>query len=719
MRAGALFVCTCAAVFGGLIALGVVGEQQPYYGPPGLSELSAPPRLPIEAPPPSGTFRITRLLMPFDIAKVALADASQYDKKDAFFFRYLFLPYAWEIEKYLPTTNFVANLVLNRDALIQYGVQVHPQLVRYDLRLLASKGVDLQNLIDTFEELAFDPYWHEFIEVRDDVDDALDVAVDSFKLFLEALEQLQMKDKRATVKAEWSAFLQVARLQEELSRRRQFDLVFLNQVVKDADRVLVPHYFDTSPAFGNALKFLRDAIANLAKKAGDVAKVEVRSRRSDGGALGINQEITIPARHAGVAFALLCDLVQSDAAIVRADHFIHRATSTIDLSHGAGLYARFLGLRNNINDGNTDFSRLILDLGGNLEVINKQRTDQAAAMFTSNVTGRSRKILFFNVGQRVTAGTGLFVYTQDPSDEQANAQNDPIRNLIAFEFAAQEVIWERLDGMLGFSLYNAAGVFQASAPDNVVVDHSIPSPYTKRLQSCISCIRCHGPQGGHMAVVNDVQRLTKSGADVIDDLSSGAGRDELIARLVGQYEGDLTKPLNRSRDDFSEACFRSTKAILRPPVVSTAPPYYSLHELKGWTAAESCQHLTEVYNRYVYEWMGPKQILSELGYLVENERQALELLRQVIPPIGPDHAGFILLDPIIGAMRAGIPLPRRSVELVYFDIALRSMLTADKIKQSEVRQQYDKLMSRKHKSRPIPAGKLNLKKPEPKKALAP
>ena len=54
--------------------------------------------------------------------------------------------------------------------------------------------------------------------------------------------------------------------------------------------------------------------------------------------------------------------IPSDAAIVRADHFMQRSLASVDEGSGAGLYPAFVGLRSNVK-GKTDFQLLLEDLG--------------------------------------------------------------------------------------------------------------------------------------------------------------------------------------------------------------------------------------------------------------------------------------------------------------------------------------------------------------------
>ena len=642
------------------------------------------------------SFTMKRRLVPFDAAKIALLDALQYDPvKDTPFLRYLFIPDTPDV--WVPTLNFAVNMCVSQSLFIQYGTQIHPNVLRYDLRLLATDPDDLKNLINVWEQFAFDPYFHEFVTLKDKTDNALEQAQDALKIFLEAggAKLQAFADALAklgddSAKAEWTQFLKLAQLKTEMSKTRVFDLVFLNQFVKDADQAIktlsddATSKSDKGKALVQTLKDLRDAVEQLAKEAGKTQVVEVVGRRSAQGGLGSNVEVPIPARHGGAALAVLVQLTQSDAAITFAPHYLHRTCATVDLGHGAGLYYDFVGIKSNQNDGLTDFQRFLKDFGINLEQIDVLESLNAAAIFTSNVTGRERKVIFLQgSGARPAVAGALLTYTQDPGENQTAAANSPMRNLINFEFAAQEAIADRKNGMLAWALFDAAGVLQLSAPDFVVSDHSVPAPYCTRLHAPISCIRCHGPQRGHMPVKNDVELLTSKRIDILDDQASADKLDELLQILVAIYRwrpDDETSraPLVRSRDDFAYAIYLATAGIGRPG--------YQVYQYpRGWSAAEACGKMGELWNGYSYQWITPLIALRELGYEVESEKEALKLIQHVIPAIGPDPVfGITLLDPTIAAIRLGIPVPRASYELVYFDLALRSLLTAQEVAAGEV-----------------------------------
>lgn len=236
-----------------------------------------------------------------------------------------------------------------------------------------------------------------------------------------------------------------------------------------------------------------------------------------------------------------------------------------------------------------------------------------------------------------------------------------------------------------------------------------------------------------MPIKNDIDLLTSKGVDLLDDLASADNLDDLLDRLVGEYRfnpNDPTSraPLVRSRDDFGDAIYRATAGIGRPGL-----PLYTVYQYpRGWSASEACGHMGNLWNDYAYVWVTPLIALRELGYEVKDEKEAARLIRHVIPAIGPDKFGLTLLDPAVAALRLGIPIPRASYELIFFDISLRSLITAPAIAAGEVRPQVAQSRSgRKPLTRTVTpkkpiirAGEKTDEKPakkkaETKKALAP
>jgi hypothetical protein len=177
------------------------------------------------------------------------------------------------------------------------------------------------------------------------------------------------------------------------------------------------------------------------------------------------EAVAVAAAHVGLeTHVMLQGLTQSAAPVVRADWWIVKSLTTLD----GGLYYDLVGIERKPAQG-TARDAFFKKVGVDVKEIEKLRSDQRTAMFKSKVTGRPRRVDYYQgIAVRPDSGSGLVIVTYDTSEEQVKAKNDPIRNLLEFEFAAQEIIAERPNGLHYYVLFAANGDLQDSAPDNVV-----------------------------------------------------------------------------------------------------------------------------------------------------------------------------------------------------------------------------------------------------------
>lgn len=244
----------------------------------------------------------------------------------------------------------------------------------------------------------------------------------------------------------------------------------------------------------------------------------------------------------------LAGLSLSTGAVYRADFLVTKMLSTLE----GGKYYDFLQVDRQPEKGTPQDAWL-----ANLGIFEAQTKaiagDQRTALFRSNITGKPRRIdVLFGIGR----GGSLCTITHDVADEDTDAGQHPLRNLIAFSDSAREIIVQRPNGTHAFALTNSDGEFVDSAPDNVARDHTVPAPYTSRLQPAISCIRCHGPHDGYQPFGNDVAKILSSRLDVFSDLQVDGialTREQAVDRLAGLYAGQLDVPdglIGRARRDY-------------------------------------------------------------------------------------------------------------------------------------------------------------------------
>lgn len=346
----------------------------------------------------------------------------------------------------------------------------------------------------------------------------------------------------------------------------------------------------------------------------------------------------------------LTGLASSGGAIYRADWLLVKMLSTLE----GGRYYDFLQVDRGTPKTGTQQSEWLATLGVFERQTQLLSGDQRAGLFRSAVTGKPRRLdVFYGLGR----GGNLVSITHDISDDEAQAEKHPIRNLLVLEQTAHEIIVERPNGMHAFALTNGKGEFVDSAPDNVASDSTIPAPHTRRLQPAISCIRCHGPFDGWQPFTNDVQTILRSGLDVFTDLADATStREQIIDRLAGLYAGDLDAadgPLGRGRRNYLAATFR----IAGGPRIGEAKdkPLSSVAHLSALCGS--------IYQQQRFDLVTPARAALELGYQGGTLDDALGLV---------DTTSSV--DPIVGSLRAGLSVNRSDWETVFADAALAAEL---------------------------------------------
>lgn len=377
------------------------------------------------------------------------------------------------------------------------------------------------------------------------------------------------------------------------------------------------------------------------------------------------------------AYGELAQRTASEAPVVSHGYFVYRTLSAIEdqglyaLLYG-GRYYQFAGIRKGAKQG-TDEDALLEDLGvGSVkdgltarQLFERLRSDQRAAIFRSGVTGRPRQMEFFRtLAGRVDQGSGLISITHDLRDQDIDVGTHPIANLLAFKDFAREVIFQRPNNLHGYALFNAAGKLQVEVPPDVAKDHTIPAPFTAKLQPAISCISCHEAEGsdGWKPVANSVQALVgiKTKADIFGDLTQlDKTIPDTIDRLAGLYGGDPEKALQRGREEYSAAVLRATG-----PFRESAKGQTDVVKLAGG-------RLVKIWRNYWYDLVSPQHALEELGVRVVEPRDAQAVLGYLLQPV-PETAvpvpaaGVIILpeDFRALALKAGLSINRSDWDLV-------------------------------------------------------
>lgn len=370
----------------------------------------------------------------------------------------------------------------------------------------------------------------------------------------------------------------------------------------------------------------------------------------------------------------LIDITGSQAPVVNSGYYLTRALTTIKGKNKVfqtiyrGLYYDLSGIKKGFKKG-TDEDNLFEKLGiGNIEqgvnakkVFDDIRSDQRVAKFLSEVAKRKpRRIdLLRTLAGRDTQG--IVSVTHDLKDDDIDIGTHPVLNLIDFKDAAREVIFEKLNGLHGFVLFNGEGALQEVVPPDVAGDSTIPDPYGNQLQPAISCIRCHKSEGGWKKANNDVKKLVGfKGLDVFGDRSDAKKHTpDITDRLVGLYSGDLEfKIFPRGRDDYAGAILNCT-----------GPWKNEKNQLN--LVRVSGDKISVLFAEYNYTPIGAVKVLQDLGEVVLDKDKAHEQLTKLLPPVNVVIDGIIPEDGIIGALKAGLKVNRFDYDLKYAFIANR------------------------------------------------
>lgn len=367
----------------------------------------------------------------------------------------------------------------------------------------------------------------------------------------------------------------------------------------------------------------------------------------------------------GTSYARLQEVVISQAAVVSIEYLIPRLLGSIQDKDGkkdtvfsaiwGGLYYDFAGIRSGVKGSTSDLDQLLADLGigdGKTpfqQIFDKLRSDERAAMFRSNVTGKPRRILWIATpASRLSTASGVIFITEDIRDRDIDTSQHAILSLITLKVAAYEVIWTRANGSQGYGLFGANGERADEAPPDVVADRTVPTPHTTRLQ-IFSCIRCHGPHDGWQPFTNDVKTiLTRSKVDNFGDVSDqeiNKPISDTVDRIAGWYAGDGAIPLARAREDYDRYVLKATG-----PWKGAGA---QVHVVKL-----SSERLSQLYAQDRWDMVDAREALRRLGYAspLENAAATVEL-QKILPPDPRARFGDIIAeDPRIAGLLAGLSI---------------------------------------------------------------
>lgn len=305
--------------------------------------------------------------------------------------------------------------------------------------------------------------------------------------------------------------------------------------------------------------------------------------------------------------------------------------------------------------GKNDLDTLLTSLGVGgqgksfRQVFDEIPSDQRSAMFKSGVTARMRLVeIFRTLTSRLEDSQAIFALTSDFGEGDIDVDQSPIANLLKVnKIKAHEAIWERRNGLHGFSLYDGQFKRQDSVPDDVAKDHLAVAPHSGRLQPAFSCIRCHGKEDGWLPVTNDVKKMLGSRkVDIFGDLTV-KNQQDAVDRIVSLYMGNFENIFRPARNNYALS------------IIATTGPWPKRDQLN--IVKNSAIHMEKIIGDYYHKQVDAQQAMAEIGYDVD-EKDAANAFSAYVLKLSNNVA---LEDPVISALRIGLSVNRWDYDLRY------------------------------------------------------
>lgn len=324
-----------------------------------------------------------------------------------------------------------------------------------------------------------------------------------------------------------------------------------------------------------------------------------------------------------------------------------------------GLYYEFSGIKKSKDaKKKTDLDQLLEDLGilQKFETLfDKLLSDEKVAMFQSQITGKPRGVTWFpSLASRISQTLSAVFLTLDIRDQDVDIDTHAMANLVkANGVAAYEVIYTRRNGQNGFALFDGNQVLLDAGADNVVSDHTVPSPYTTRLQSGISCIRCHGKHDGWQPLPNDAKILVQSKLNIYGDTTNANEPiQDTQNRIDGLYKAGPKIPLEQMKRGYATATFAATG------------PWPQSKLMNVDVVKLTSEKTADIWFYDRYSVVDAKIALQELG--INPGADPVEQFNKVLPPDKrAEINGIIPEDFRIAGLKKGLKIVRTDWHLVF------------------------------------------------------
>lgn len=571
-----------------------------------------------------------RIPTPADAAVLAAQDLASLPAVDHPFQRYVWIP-SWWLEGGYEVAAWLANEAIKP---LGHSVLIPPHLVqrddvalaRLDLRLYATNEAELQNLIDTWEQLV-------------------------------------------TVYFDFGDVFRADRALAVGTTEKQFQLLFRH-----------PH--TRRPVWVDA-DFVRDDGRWVWANLRGPRRQRVRHPReftrwqhrrtatvADGVRAGLEDapELTSFGR-------FLPKAAQTNRPILRLDVWARQIFTARDDDVYRGRYYEFKGI-----DGLT-LNELLAVLGVRLDATNVS----LIPLLNSGVTDDERIVLLTYGNQvRPTAGAPRFTMTFDPTEAQRDLSwvNDKDRFLR--EAVAHELLWTNPDGTQGAAAYKDQQQLDF-VPDVVAANRKKPLHQRTVLDVGVGCAYCHSAAidtRGYVGVpLNDFQdvaqrnphfrrsfqqdqilkafdRLKLIEEDAVGD--RGAADVNLIVRDAAQVQ------LFNDQQVFEENAAQLFGSAEYFVGAARAERSEAIQRVTGLPITEVAQYFLKIYNQYEYAEVDAVWALRDFGFECADPAEAPRLLQRVLgKPVGYE-------DFTLGVLLAGRAVKRGTWEPVYKKLAIRA-----------------------------------------------
>lgn len=366
-----------------------------------------------------------------------------------------------------------------------------------------------------------------------------------------------------------------------------------------------------------------------------------------------SRTFSVPAPATAEAYQILQHETGLKTPLMRADYFLRRISSTIQ--DGRYYHLRgFIGFDQHGKERRLNLTEIFKLFGNDVNLSRQVGGDDRVGIVISQVTGQARAVEF---GQGAIGGYRLS-YDRFSDNERLNAH--PFYNLLRVVDRADglEVIFEMPNGLLCYVLFDGKGNLVDEAPNKLVTDNRTPAPHPAQLFPPLSCVRCHGPDGGVQRTPNDVARLLGK-PDQLDAYADfgGFGKAD-IDRLAGLYGGNFESRARDARNRYADACFTATR---------------------GLTATEAAAEWSRQYEAYWQTPVNADRQLLDLGWSKPRSPQARSKALETL--LDKQETDLLVagqkatrLDPLIPAPRLGIPIRTQDHERTYAEQFRRAFL---------------------------------------------